>query len=163
MRFFAPIAAFVLGAAALPASNVARDEPANILAQVQNAFEPAPVVDGAEPFVIAASSKRSVAVEAVEDTLAKRATLIVDVWQDSDQHGRHEGLYTDSKLQRPEEKVNRTVKSDSMQPTGATIWETDGMTKSLHYLCPMVMAAISSGTTTATTMTKVRSVLAMVE
>ncbi|KAF2819261.1 hypothetical protein CC86DRAFT_472098 [Ophiobolus disseminans] len=95
MRFFLPLAAFAMGVAALPASNVVRDGPANILSLVQDAFEHAPVVDGAEPFVIAGSSKRSVAVNAVGKYLVKRA-LVVDIWQNSDRNGRHEGLFTDT-------------------------------------------------------------------
>jgi hypothetical protein len=102
MRFFAPIAVLILGAAALLSGNVARDEPINILSTVQEDFEHAPVVDGAAPFVVAAAAaKRRVAVEKQERDLVKRA-LVVDVWQDSDKHGRHEGLFTDSKLRRPE-------------------------------------------------------------
>jgi hypothetical protein len=91
---FAIIATLALGVAALP-SKVARDEPVNILSAIQENFEHAPVVDGAAPFVVAAAMKRDVAVGNQESSLVKRA-LVVDVWQDSDKHGRHEGLFTDS-------------------------------------------------------------------
>jgi hypothetical protein len=93
---FSLIALFALGAAALP-SKVARDEPVNILSAVQEDVEHAPVVDGAAPFEVAAAAvKRDVAVGNQESSLIKRA-LVVDIWQDSDKHGRHEGLFTDSK------------------------------------------------------------------
>jgi hypothetical protein len=97
MRFFL-VAIFALGAAALP-SKVARDEPVNILSAVQEDVGHAPVVDGAAPFVVAAVIKRDVAVGNQKSNLVKRA-LVVDVWQDSDQHGRHEGLFTDSKISK---------------------------------------------------------------
>jgi hypothetical protein len=94
MRFVVLTAALALGAAALPAINVARDEPTNTVAPVDVTPEHPPVDDNAEPFIIAASEKRSVAVETEERSVAKRATLHIDIWIDSDKRGRHEGLYT---------------------------------------------------------------------
>lgn len=160
MRFFASVAALALGVAALPASNIARDEPANILAPVQNTIEHGPVVDGAEPFVVAASAKRSVAVNAAEEGLAKRATLVVDIWQDSDRHGRHEGLFTDSEsIAAACSQWSGTGNAKLMQPTSATTWAMDGMIRPLLFLCPAATDATSSETTTATTMMKVSMAL----
>ncbi|KAF2825482.1 hypothetical protein CC86DRAFT_383355 [Ophiobolus disseminans] len=85
MRFTAPIAAIILGATAFPSNAIARDEtgPANIPAPVQTTVEHAPVVDGAEPFVVDAAP-----------SLAKRGTLIVEVWQGFFRGERHESLST---------------------------------------------------------------------
>lgn len=98
MRFSIPLVAFALGVAALPAADV--DAPANIVADIQTPYDHPPQVDGGEMDLtrIAASDKRSVAVEAVKNTLAKRATIIIDVYQDNNGGGRHQGLYTDSTL-----------------------------------------------------------------
>ncbi|KAF2819299.1 hypothetical protein CC86DRAFT_460450 [Ophiobolus disseminans] len=81
MRFTILTAALISAATALPSS------PSNFLAPVQNIPPTPPVDDNAAPFAIAASEKRD---------LAKRATLIVDVYLDLDGTGRHEGLYTDT-------------------------------------------------------------------
>ncbi|KAK3303891.1 uncharacterized protein B0T15DRAFT_494392 [Chaetomium strumarium] len=53
-----------------------------------------PVQDGATPYVTnnADKAKREEAIEG----RAAAATLIVDIWEDADRGGRHEGLYTDT-------------------------------------------------------------------
>jgi hypothetical protein len=96
MRFTIPLVAFALGVAALPAADIAFIGAANILAEIQTPYDHPPQVDGGEPTWIAASDKRSVAVGATLDTLAKRATLNVDIWADQNRGGRHEALFTES-------------------------------------------------------------------
>ncbi|KAH8719261.1 hypothetical protein GQ44DRAFT_762127 [Phaeosphaeriaceae sp. PMI808] len=91
MRFFALNATFILGAAAFPADKVARDGPPTVLSSIQQEFNHAPVSGGAKPFTVAALAKREVAVKA--KSLDKREDLAIEVWQDSDQHGRHESFY----------------------------------------------------------------------
>lgn len=71
---------------ALASATPAKRAQANIPVDVPLPASFPAVVDGATPFVSGAASK------------VKRATLIVDVWMDSDRAGRHEGLYTDSKF-----------------------------------------------------------------
>jgi len=80
MRFTIPLLAFALGVTALPTA----DGPPNVPSKVQTPYEQA--------------EKRSVAVEAVTNTLAKRATLRVEVYADEARNGRHESLVTNSML-----------------------------------------------------------------
>lgn len=98
MKFFAFTTALIMGAAALPADPEVHESPNNFLDPVQSFHETPVVVDGAAPFVIEATGKRSIDVE--ERGLAKRATLTVDIWIDANKRGRHEGLVTTSEYSR---------------------------------------------------------------
>ena len=51
------------------------------------------VQNGATPYVTKAADKAK-----REEAIERRATLIVDIWEDANRGGRHEGLYTDSEF-----------------------------------------------------------------
>lgn len=90
-------AVMVAAVAALPADLISQG-PSNVLAPVQSFHDTPPVVANTEPFVSLATEKRGVSapIGNVERTVAKRATLTVDIWMDINGGGRHEGLITDS-------------------------------------------------------------------
>ncbi|KAI0872700.1 hypothetical protein GGS24DRAFT_502523 [Hypoxylon argillaceum] len=90
-------AVMVAAVAALPADLISQG-PSNVLAPVQSFHDTPPVVANTEPFVSLATEKRGVSapIGYVERTVAKRATLTVDIWMDINGGGRHEGLITDT-------------------------------------------------------------------
>lgn len=77
---------------ALP-TNTVSSGPSNVLSPVQGEHITPPLVEGQKPYVLGVSQK-NVTIEAAR--LNKRATLIVDIWADVNQGGRHEGLATNS-------------------------------------------------------------------
>ncbi|KAF2972651.1 hypothetical protein GQX73_g938 [Xylaria multiplex] len=82
--------------AALPAEPVSSG-PSNILSPVQGERVTPAVVEGLEPYVTGVSKRSSSeSLESREAELHKRATLIVDIWADINQGGRHEGLTSDT-------------------------------------------------------------------
>ncbi|KAI1129104.1 hypothetical protein F5Y10DRAFT_264419 [Nemania abortiva] len=99
MQFKIIISATFLAAvvAALPADVVPQGPP-NVLAPVQSIHDTPPVVAGTRPFVSQPAEKRNIStpIGDVGTSVAKRATLTVDIWQDINRGGRHEGLITDT-------------------------------------------------------------------
>ncbi|KAI1193932.1 hypothetical protein F5X97DRAFT_338301 [Nemania serpens] len=82
--------------AALPTDTTASG-PSNVLSPVQSEHITPALIEGQKPYVTEVS-KRNVAVSlgGEKARMSKRATLIVDIWADSYQGGRHEGLITDT-------------------------------------------------------------------
>ncbi|KAI0101507.1 hypothetical protein GGR51DRAFT_529959 [Nemania sp. FL0031] len=81
---------------ALPTDTVPSG-PSNVLSPVQGEhITPAPI-DGQKPYVTGVSEQNVTAsLKGEEAGLNKRATLIVDIWADINQGGRHEGLISDT-------------------------------------------------------------------
>ncbi|KAI1752064.1 hypothetical protein F4782DRAFT_547332 [Xylaria castorea] len=82
--------------AALPTDTVPNG-PSNVLSPVQSEHITPALIEGQEPYVMGASERNvTVSLEGEEARLNKRATLIVDIWGDINQGGRHEGLTSDT-------------------------------------------------------------------
>ncbi|KAI0538507.1 hypothetical protein GGR58DRAFT_501171 [Xylaria digitata] len=99
MRFYTTllVGALVADVAASPVGTIYRGQP-NILALLQNIPCPPAVNDNATLFTAPATDTHGIPppLNDVERRLAKWATLVVDIWIDVSQQGRHEGLATDT-------------------------------------------------------------------
>ncbi|KAJ8133018.1 hypothetical protein O1611_g605 [Lasiodiplodia mahajangana] len=82
--------------AALPTETVPSG-PSNVLSPVQSEHLTPALIEGQKPYVIGTPQPNvTVSLEGEEALLDKRATLVVDIWADINQGGRHEGLITDT-------------------------------------------------------------------
>ncbi|KAI1158876.1 hypothetical protein F5B18DRAFT_639305 [Nemania serpens] len=92
----------IVGVIALPATS-AYEGPSNRPVSVQNLPDTPEVYDGAQPFLTLVTKRgvESAPKEVRVIDLSRRTThasLVIDIWQDSNRGGRHEGLYSDTQV-----------------------------------------------------------------